>query len=763
MTTAIIQALSKIAPNQGGKEASHQRDAHFVSQGSFPVHALAVDVQGFGPLPAFLQGDEVARLSAQASAAAFGLREKTLLDTTVRDTAEIKASALKLSGWEALWPTIESTLQTEMGLGGVALQAHLHNALLYGPGQFFKMHQDTEKLPDMVLTLVLVWPCAHLGGHLVVHQREKAQRFASEHLHTDRIQWFAFYADCQHEVKPVKEGHRVVLTFNVVLRQEATRVSAQHSPALLSALKRYFAADAGEMSTDRLVIYLDHQYSEKGLSWSLLKGADRARAEALRSAAETMDLSVYLALAEIHESWTATPGGEGGRRARYQSSEPEPDELIDDSTVLNHWVGSDDAHKRLGELLVQDHQIDWTRETEDEDLVNSEYEGYMGNYGETLDYWYRRAAVVLWPKASELMQQFELDFEKALRTLVKLSRQPRQAAQVQSTVKAVKSRLVRLTGEDVERFTNQCELAACLSDESLALDLMAEVSPWAMTTDHGKGLLMLLQAHGESFCTALISRWRSAHPLERVANSLLHEWHYSADSVQTKGRQLGFSELVKTLQSSGFPLEGLAELAQDRLRLWQQLETMWPKRSPQTRQRAWVWRCQWMADLIRCGLTLPNTLMASEVVQRLEQGRVTPEPALLSPLLLELGHEPQAVPGWSALRAQVLAALDAQLAQDLPAADDWAMQVPDMPCQCADCQQVMAFLRQKDTAQVTLAMAEHRRDHLSTEFGQAGLALSFEVVRQGSPYKLVIKKPSQLRALAEQRRTQWQHWREALG
>jgi hypothetical protein len=28
----------------------------------------------------------------------------------------------------------------------------------------------------------------------------------------------------------------------------------------------------------------------------------------------------------------------------------------------------------------------------------SEYEGYMGNYGNTLDRWYRRAAVVVWPR-----------------------------------------------------------------------------------------------------------------------------------------------------------------------------------------------------------------------------------------------------------------------------------------------------------------------------------------------------------------------------
>ena len=30
----------------------------------------------------------------------------------------------------------------------------------------------------------------------------------------------------------------------------------------------------------------------------------------------------------------------------------------------------------------------------------SEYEGYMGNYGNTMDRWYRRAALVVWPQAA---------------------------------------------------------------------------------------------------------------------------------------------------------------------------------------------------------------------------------------------------------------------------------------------------------------------------------------------------------------------------
>ena len=425
---AIVQALIAETPVDLKAPKTASAPTSFHAQGAFPVQALSVNVKGLGALPPFLQAPDLGRLSELASAASFGLRDQTLLDTTVRDTSEIKASSITLSGWDAVWPDIEASVQQAMGLQGVSLQAHLHNALIYGPGQFFKMHQDTEKLPGMVLTLVLVWPCAHLGGHLMVHRGDDVHRFQSEHLHADQIQWFAFYADCQHEVRPVQQGHRVVLTFNVVLKNESSQNQAKHSPALLAALEQHFEVTHNPAGKQRLVIFLDHEYSEKGLSWSLLKGVDRAHAQALRSAADALGLRTYLALAEIHEMWTAQVSDVDYRRSRRQSSEPEPDELIEHSTTLDHWVDTDNAVQKLGRLQVSDRDIVCIRETDEDDLVNSEYEGYMGNYGETLDYWYRRAAVVLWPQSSELLQQFDLDADKALQALVALGYSDKEAA-----------------------------------------------------------------------------------------------------------------------------------------------------------------------------------------------------------------------------------------------------------------------------------------------------------------------------------------------
>ncbi|MFF3159744.1 hypothetical protein [Streptomyces sp. NPDC057910] len=55
--------------------------------------------------------------------------------------------------------------------------------------------------------------------------------------------------------------------------------------------------------------------------------------------------------------------------------------------------------------------------TPNKDLTPYQYEGYMGNYGNTLDRWYRRAAMVLWPHQRSFAARAEAGFEGAIREL----------------------------------------------------------------------------------------------------------------------------------------------------------------------------------------------------------------------------------------------------------------------------------------------------------------------------------------------------------
>src|SRR5262249_51621665 len=159
---------------------------------------------------------------------------------------------------------------------------------------------------------------------------------------------------------------------------------------------------------------LDHEYTQSGLSWARLKGSDASRAATVRAAARAADCEVALALAEVHETWSADeaePSWGRGRRGRYwdededdedgygdgSSDDYELQELIESTTSLDYWLDESDEAAPTS-LTVSDDEVCATTPTADLSPRESSYEGYMGNYGNTLDRWYRRAAIVLWPR-----------------------------------------------------------------------------------------------------------------------------------------------------------------------------------------------------------------------------------------------------------------------------------------------------------------------------------------------------------------------------
>jgi 2OG-Fe(II) oxygenase superfamily len=212
----ILQALQTLAPRaKAGKTAALKPAGHFCAEGRLALDAVGVTVRNVGTLDRPVTSESAAALHAASAPARHGRREATLLDKRVRDTGEIDAGALSLEWAAGALPSLQA--EVAQALGVPCLEARLHNLLVYGPGQFFKPHQDTEKHPGMIATLVLVWPSAHIGGELRVCHRDTEVHFASQHLRASAIRWFAFYADCRHEVAPVSEGWRIVLTFDLVL------------------------------------------------------------------------------------------------------------------------------------------------------------------------------------------------------------------------------------------------------------------------------------------------------------------------------------------------------------------------------------------------------------------------------------------------------------------------------------------------------------------------------------------------------------------
>jgi hypothetical protein len=161
-----------------------ESDSSFCAEHIVPAGALRLTVKGAGPVTLPLKPATVQSLIDVAEPARFGWREKTLLDKRVRNCWEIPAGRLKVADrpWNATLKRALDEIAINLGLESArhkksALKAHLHNLLIYGPGQFFAPHQDSEKIPGMIATLTVILPSPHDGGALIIDSHGQKRRF----------------------------------------------------------------------------------------------------------------------------------------------------------------------------------------------------------------------------------------------------------------------------------------------------------------------------------------------------------------------------------------------------------------------------------------------------------------------------------------------------------------------------------------------------------------------------------------------------------
>jgi hypothetical protein len=160
----------------------------------------------------------------------------------VRDTWEIPARRLALNGarWAKTLVLELERIRRDLGMPeGCRLRAKLHNLLLYGPGQFFAPHRDSEKADDMLGTLVVVLPSRFTGGELVIeHQGERRTvRGSAQQLH--------------HEVRPVRSGYRIALTYNLIAEGTTEATMSEPLGALRSRIRGFFETPVPAHGGDR--------------------------------------------------------------------------------------------------------------------------------------------------------------------------------------------------------------------------------------------------------------------------------------------------------------------------------------------------------------------------------------------------------------------------------------------------------------------------------------------------------------------------------
>jgi hypothetical protein len=148
-------------------------------------------------------------------------------------------------------------------------------------------------------------------------------------------------------------------------------------------------------SPEKLLYPLEHAYTPAELTFDALKGAAAA------------DCDLYLALVSIEESGSAEHTGyDWSRRRRWSDEEEAEDfeviEVDERRETLSDWRCPDGSQPALADLPFTENELCPPEAFADLEPDEEHFHEATGNEGASFERTYRRAALVLWPRARRL-------------------------------------------------------------------------------------------------------------------------------------------------------------------------------------------------------------------------------------------------------------------------------------------------------------------------------------------------------------------------
>jgi len=241
----------------------------FCVSGTCPLVLPGLTVDGIGEIALPISSADARRLIKQSNQAPYGRGEATIVDTDVRRVWQLEPDQFRLENpkWQPFVRDVATSVKSEFGIKQ-KVTADLYKLLVYEKGSFFVPHRDTEKAHRMFTTLVICLPSKHEGGQLIVSHAGQSHRVDfSGKMSNYELQYAAFYADCKHEVRPVTNGYRVCLVYNLTTGGRKKQPAApEFSDSIESATKAVEAIFEEDDQRDMIIVPLMHQYTEAGLA-----------------------------------------------------------------------------------------------------------------------------------------------------------------------------------------------------------------------------------------------------------------------------------------------------------------------------------------------------------------------------------------------------------------------------------------------------------------------------------------------------------------
>ena len=740
--------------------AAIDRPGDVVAAGDRDLTMPGLEVEGLGAVGLPLPKAQARALIRRCRQAPYGKGTETLVDTDVRRVWEMDPAQFELTNpkWEALIGSILDEVKQHLGLEECKLSAHLYKLLLYEKGSFFLPHRDGERLDAMVATLIVALPSAHEGGALVVRHEGREYEIAFQGAATGlELSYAAFYADCSHEVRPLLGGYRLCLVYNVTLarsRRRRKRIDAPSYGAVTARIAELLGAWSETDETQKRAVTLEHAYTQDGLTLDRLKGADRARAEALFEAAEQAGCVAHLALLTLwqlgdvdHDYADYSYRRRRRYRSRYGGDDDDDDpvreyemgEILESSLTASHWSDRHGEARQLGEIRVDKAEVVTGDALDDGDPSEEEFEDYTGNAGMTLERWYHRAAIVIWPRDRHFAvlcgagtQAAIGGLEAMVKGLRRGTKQQREATRrdclefAGAIIDGWKSTDVRWYRDEDQRTARAgfSRLLCRLGDPGLMRRFLSEIVPNDGSAELHADFAKLARRHGLStFEAELVQTLDAPTPATLLRNARLlhllcrqpdHDKHDAA--VCTRLCEVAVAGLERF---DAEPPKNAWEFRElDRTAL---LVTL-------------------VSTMVDIGAKRPLRNLIDHTLAHRELYDLTDTHLAaifkLAPRLEALSPPGRAIRYWLSACRRELQACTAQAPQ---APVDYRRDA-ELSCKCADCRALSRFLANPDERQCRMPLNKDRRRHLHRIIEANRCDATHVTERKGRPFKLVCTK-----------------------
>ncbi|MGH3492669.1 MAG: 2OG-Fe(II) oxygenase, partial [Sciscionella sp.] len=371
------------------------------------------------------------------------------------------------------------------------------------------------------------------------------------------------------------------------------------------------------------------------------------------------------------------------------------------------------------------------------------YEGYMGNWGNTMDRWYRRGAVVFWPRRNDFAVRAAASPMWSLRTLTAHLRAGRlaQAQEFAATLDSFWGQVVTRILPGPSRsdaavrahralFGRALEVASGLGDPDLALTLLRPFSAATVSSGHASVLARLGQHYGESWVGVLLAAWD-----ERGARRM-----YDQDRLAWLA---SLPALCGALRDAGEHGTMVARLLLRNSWMWlaEAIATRCRAAPPSRRDQALDELVEPIAALLTGTAVAGAPGVRDETLAALGEASEVMLPCLvrIQRVTADADEATVAAAGLRDLAAYCVERLEHLLARPPRPPDDWSIALPP-GCGCDLCERLGTFLADREQHSLDWPLAQHGRQHVHTRIDAHGLPVRHQTRRAGRPYTLVLTK-----------------------